>query len=77
MQGKHYGRSRRTIVRSLTLTVRALIEAVRSVLRDPETRALPFIAAGLVLGGTVLLVGVGILLALLTAVVQKYVAARS
>lgn len=64
-------------MRPLTLAVRALIEAVRSVLRDPETRALPFIAAGLVLGGTVLLVGVGILLALLTAVVQKYVAARS
>lgn len=107
-------------MRSLSLTVRALIEAVRSVLRDPETRALPFIVAGLVLGGTVfywiaedwtpieslyfsvvtlttvgygdlspttdlvravtvvyILVGVGVLLALLTAVIQKYVAARS
>jgi voltage-gated potassium channel len=101
------------------MTLAALIEAVRSVLRDPETRALPFFAAGLLLFGTVfywraegwtliealyfsvvalttvgfgdlapsndfvravtvvhILVGVGTLLALITAVIQKYVAAR-
>lgn len=101
------------------MTLAALIEAVRSVLRDPETRALPFLAAALLLFGTVfywraegwtlieslyfsvvalttvgfgdlapsndfvravtvvyILVGVGTLLALITAVIQKYVAAR-
>lgn len=107
-------------MRSLTMTTAAMLEAVRRLLRDPETRALPFIALALVLGGTVfyslaegwtviealyfsvvalttvgfgdltptndavrlftvayILVGVGVLLALLTAVIQKYVAARS
>ncbi len=101
------------------MTVAALVAAVAAVLHDPETRALPFIALGLLLFGTIfywraegwtlieslyfsvvtlttvgfgdltptsdfvravtvvyILVGVGILLALITAVIQKYVAAR-
>jgi hypothetical protein len=101
------------------MTLAALRDAVGSLLRDPETRALPFLAAGMVVLGTVfywavedwtpiealyfsvvalttvgfgdispqsdltrlftvayILVGVGILLALITAVIQKYIAAR-
>jgi voltage-gated potassium channel len=107
-------------MRSLRMTVLALIDAVREVLDDPQTRALPFLALGLLLAGTVfywraegwtliealyfsvvalttvgfgdlhptsdfvrlvtvlyILIGVGILLALITAVIQKYVSARS
>ena len=101
------------------MTVAAMVAAVAAVLRDDETRALPFIALGLLVFGTVfywraevwtlieslyfsfvalttvgfgdlaptsdlvravtlvyILVGVGVLLALITAVIQKYVAAR-
>jgi len=101
------------------LSLEALFGALAGVVRDPRTRALPFFALGLVLGGTVfywrvehwtlieslyfsvvtlttvgygdlspttdlarlftvvyILVGVGTLLALLTAVVQSYVRQR-
>lgn len=101
---------------SLALTLGALRGAVVRVLRDPRTRALPFIAFGVVFAGTVfywiaedwtliqalyfsvvtlttvgfgdlapttdltrlvtvfyILIGVGILLALITAVIQAYV----
>ena len=40
-------------MRSLTMTLAAMLDAVRLLLRDPETRALPLIAVLLVLGGTV------------------------
>lgn len=101
---------------SLALTLGAMGTAAREVLRDPATRALPFLAAALLFVGTAfyalaegwtvvqsfyfsvvalttvgfgdlapgsdltraftavyILVGVGVLLALLTAVIQKYV----
>lgn len=104
---------------SLSLTLGAMGTAAREVLRDPATRALPFLAAALLLGGTVfyslaegwsvveafyfsvvalttvgfgdlaptsdltraftavyILVGVGVLLTLLTALIQKYVTER-
>ena len=104
---------------SLHLTLGAMGVAAREVLRDPETRALPFLAAALLLAGTVfyslaegwsvvesfyfsvvalttvgfgdlaptsdltraftavyILVGVGVLLTLLTALIQKYVTER-
>ncbi len=36
----------------LLLTMRALARAVRGVMQDPETKALPVVAAALVLSGT-------------------------
>jgi len=106
-------------VASLAPTLQALYAAIAGVLRDPRTRALPFIALGVILAGTVfywiaedwtliealyfavvtlttvgygdlsptsdlvrlvtvfyILVGVGIMLALITAVIQSYVKER-
>jgi hypothetical protein len=106
-------------INPLFLTLGAMGAAAREVLRDPETRALPFLAAALLLLGTAfyalaegwtviqafyfsvvalttvgfgdlapgsdltraftavfILVGVGVFLALLTALIQKYVKER-
>jgi hypothetical protein len=38
---------------ALWRALRSLGRALRAVLRDPETKALPFVAAGLVLTGTI------------------------
>lgn len=40
-------------MRSLRMTLAALRRAIVSVLRDPETRALPFLALAIVALGTV------------------------
>jgi voltage-gated potassium channel len=101
---------------SLLLTLRALGQAVRGVMQNPQTKALPVVAAALVLSGTYfywrfedwslvkslyfsvvtlttvgygdlhrttdgtllftvvyILVGIGVLVALLTSVAQEYV----
>lgn len=46
-----FGESMRML--PLTLTLRGLARAVVAVWRDPETKALPFVAAALVLTGTI------------------------
>lgn len=42
-----------TAVVALVLTFRALARAIAGVWRDPETKALPFVAAALLLSGTI------------------------
>jgi voltage-gated potassium channel len=50
---KAQGRSERPTVVSLLLAFRGLARAVAAVWRDPETKALPFVAGALVFSGTI------------------------
>jgi voltage-gated potassium channel len=48
-----HGRSERPPVVSILLAFRGLVRALTAVWRDPETKALPFVAGALVLTGTI------------------------
>ena len=53
VEGKVLARSENAPVVSLLLAFRGLARAVAAVWRDPETKALPFVAGALVLTGTI------------------------
>lgn len=70
---------------SLALAFRGLARAVAGVWRDPETKALPFVAEDLhpTSAGTqiftifYILTGIGVFVALLASVAQQYIAQKA